>query len=82
MPTDQEWADFKEANAREHGELKESIAQGYGELKESIVRQEGRIGALEAKVDGAIRLTWATFLLVLALLGVVLASPFLSRWYG
>ena len=29
MPTDQEWADFKETNAREHGELKEAIAQGY-----------------------------------------------------
>ena len=75
MPTDQEWADFKETNAREHGELKESIVKGYGELK-------GRIDTLEAKVDGVIRLTWAMFLLVLALLGAVLASPFLDRWYG
>ena len=82
MPTDQEWADFKETNAREHGELKESIVKGYGELTETIARQEGRIGALEAKVDGSIRLTWALFLLVLALLGAVLASPFLNRWYG
>ena len=64
MPTDQEWADFQETNAREHGELR------------------GRIDTLEANVDGGIRLTWALFLLVLALLGSVLASPFLDRWYG
>ena len=97
MPTDQEWADFKETNAREHGELKEAFTREHGELKEAFTREhselretnarehselKGRIGALEAKVDGSIRLTWALFLLVLALLGAVLASPFLDRWYG
>ena len=33
-------------------------------------------------MDGVSRMTWAIFLLVVALLGAVLASPFLNRWYG
>ena len=108
MPTDQEWADFKETNAREHGELKEAFTREHGELRETNAREhgelkeaftrehselketnarehselKGRIDTLEAKVDGGIRLTWALFLLTLALLGAVLASPFLDRWYG
>ena len=86
MPTDQEWADFKETNAREHGELKEAFTREHSELRESNAREhgelKGRIDTLEAKVDGGIRLTWALFLLVLTLLGAVLASPFLDRWYG
>ena len=64
MPTDQEWADFKETNAREHGEL------------------IGRIGALGAKLDTVTRLMRATFLLGIAVLVALLASPFLDRWYG
>lgn len=60
MPTDQEWADFKE----------------------SIARRAGRISAVEAKLDGVTRMMWMMFLLMLAVLGAVLALPFLDRWYG
>ena len=64
------------------GELKDSIAPSHAELMESLARREGQFIALEAKMDGILRVMRMMVLLLLAILVAVLALPFLYNWYG